>query len=65
MEAASTNGSDSHGDAVASAARNCPHAQGDVHGDCVSSVARQNEGADNNQTGKATAPAWGASLTIT
>jgi hypothetical protein len=61
MEAASTNDSDSHGDAVASAARNCPHAQGDVHGDCVSAVAsskaRDNEGADtDNGNGKATAP---------
>jgi len=57
MEAAGPNDSDSHGDAVASAARNCPHAHGDVHGDCVSSVARSNEPADNdNGNGKATAP---------
>ena len=32
--------SDSHGDAVASAARTCPHGAGGVHGQCVSAVAR-------------------------
>ena len=43
MTEAATNGdSDSHGDAVASAARNCPHGAGGVHGACVSSVARTN-----------------------
>jgi hypothetical protein len=41
-EAATSGDSDSHGDAVASAARNCPHGAGGVHGACVSSVARTN-----------------------
>ncbi|HET7338608.1 MAG TPA: hypothetical protein VFK22_03600 [Candidatus Dormibacteraeota bacterium] len=57
MEAAGTNNSDSHGDAVASAARNCPTGAGGVHGACVSSVARtQGQSGDNNTSGKATAP---------
>ena len=43
--------SDSHGDAVASAARNCPHGAGGVHGACVSSVARTNgQGQDEGQS---------------
>ena len=51
---------DSHGDAVASAARNCPqHASGDrdSHGDCVSAIARSNS-SDNEsgEHGKSTAP---------
>jgi hypothetical protein len=33
---------DSHGDAVASAARNCPHGASGVHGACVSAVASAN-----------------------
>jgi hypothetical protein len=41
-ELAPSDNSDSHGDAVASAARNCPHSAGGVHGACVSSVARTN-----------------------
>lgn len=48
---------DSHGDAVASAARNCPqHASGDrdSHGDCVSAIASSN--GHKNGSGKATAP---------
>lgn len=60
MEAAGTSG-DSHGDAVASAARNCPHGPNGVHGACVSAIAssqaRDNENpgsSDNN--GRATAP---------
>ena len=59
MEAAGTN-NDSHGDAVASAARNCPHGPGGVHGACVSAVAsshaRDNEASDSNGNGRATAP---------
>ena len=48
---------DSHGDAVASAARNCAHGPGGVHGACVSSVART-EGAENSSedTKSSTAP---------
>jgi hypothetical protein len=46
-ELATSGDSDSHGDAVASAARNCPHGAGGVHGACVSSVARTN-GADES-----------------
>ncbi|HEV2475745.1 MAG TPA: hypothetical protein VGX22_04330 [Candidatus Dormibacteraeota bacterium] len=38
---------DSHGDAVASAARNCAHGPHGVHGACVSSVART-EGQENS-----------------
>jgi len=34
--------SDSHGDAVASAARNCPHGASGVHGHCVSAIASEN-----------------------
>lgn len=41
-EAGTSGDPDSHGDAVASAARNCPHGAGGVHGACVSSVARTN-----------------------
>ena len=51
---------DSHGDAVASAARNCPHdatGDSDSHGDCVSAIA-SSKGSSNEpaQTGKSTAP---------
>lgn len=57
-------GGDDHGDAVASAARSCPHdASGDrdSHGDCVSAIASANGQANRNgsgsgQTGKSTAP---------
>jgi hypothetical protein len=38
MQEVGTN-NDSHGDAVASAARNCPHGPGGVHGACVSAIA--------------------------
>lgn len=52
--------SDSHGDAVASAARSCPHhASGDrdSHGDCVSAIASTNGQSDESGTnGKSTAP---------
>jgi hypothetical protein len=52
MTETATNGdSDSHGDAVASAARNCPHGAGGVHGACVSSVARTN-GALHSSSGQ-------------
>jgi len=40
---------DSHGDAVASAARSCPHGAGGVHGACVSSVARTNGSSEANE----------------
>ncbi|HKW59900.1 MAG TPA: hypothetical protein VJR46_09135 [Candidatus Dormibacteraeota bacterium] len=49
-EAATSGDSDSHGDAVASAARNCPHGAGGVHGACVSSVARTN-GEKHSESG--------------
>ena len=42
-----------HGDAVASAARTCPHATAsdpDIHGDCVASVARMNHGHSASQS---------------
>src|SRR5215472_1894213 len=41
-ETASGLDSDSHGDAVASAARNCPHGASGVHGACVSAIASEN-----------------------
>jgi hypothetical protein len=50
-EAATSGDSDSHGDAVASAARNCPHGAGGVHGACVSSVARTN-GEQHSNSGQ-------------
>lgn len=62
MEAGSTNDADSHGDAVASAARNCPHGASGVHGACVSAVAHAEategqESSDSSQgSGKSTAP---------
>lgn len=40
--------SDSHGDAVASAARNCPHGASGVHGACVSAIASTNGQAHRN-----------------
>lgn len=49
-ESATFGGGDSHGDAVASAARNCAHGAGGVHGACVSSVARTN-GQTNSESG--------------
>lgn len=59
MEASLTSG-DSHGDAVASAARNCPHGASGVHGACVSAIAsskaRENDTSDSNTNGRATAP---------
>ena len=42
-----------HGDAVASAARTCPHktaTDADIHGDCVSAVAHMNQGASSAST---------------
>lgn len=49
-EALTGGDSDSHGDAVASAARNCPHGAGGVHGACVSSVARTNGDSQEKDT---------------
>jgi hypothetical protein len=49
VSAALLSGED-HGDAVASAARTCPHktaSDPDIHGDCVSSVARMNHEASS------------------
>lgn len=39
---------DSHGDAVASAARSCPHGASGVHGHCVSAIASA-EGQENRE----------------
>jgi hypothetical protein len=39
---------DAHGDAVASAARNCPHGASGVHGACVSAIASTNGQAHRN-----------------
>src|SRR5690348_9432723 len=41
-ESAGSGDPDAHGDAVASAARNCPHGPGGVHGECVSDIASMN-----------------------
>ena len=56
MEAGNTNDADSHGDAVASAARNCPHGASGVHGACVSAVANTEgqENSDKDSSGKST-----------
>ena len=49
---------DAHGDAVASAARNCPHGPGDAHGDCVSAVAHSDQdNAQENEQDSSTAQA--------
>jgi hypothetical protein len=56
-ELATSGNSDSHGDAVASAARNCPHGAGGVHGACVSSVARTNGTDQQSQDGGQGQPA--------
>lgn len=49
MTGAVTTDPDSHGDAVASAARTtCPHGPGDAHGDCVSKIASA-EGQENRE----------------
>jgi hypothetical protein len=41
---------DQHGDAVASAARTCPHGPNGVHGQCVSAVASsKSEGQENDE----------------
>jgi len=50
-EMASGGDNDAHGDAVASAARNCPHGAGGVHGACVSSVARTNGTEQQDESG--------------
>ena len=53
QEAAGTANSDSHGDAVASAARTtCPHGANGVHGACVSAIA-STEGQENNDGAQA------------
>jgi hypothetical protein len=41
-ESAGSGDRDAHGDAVASAARNCPHGASGVHGACVSAIASAN-----------------------
>jgi hypothetical protein len=59
MQDAGSNNGDSHGDAVASAARNCAHGANGVHGACVSSVARtegQENSSQDSDTKSSTAP---------
>jgi hypothetical protein len=59
MQDVGSNNADSHGDAVASAARNCAHGPGGVHGACVSSVARtqgQEGRSQDTDTKSSTAP---------
>ena len=59
MQGVSSNDADSHGDAVASAARNCPHGPNGVHGACVSAIAsshaRENDTQETNDE-SSTAP---------
>ena len=50
QESASSGEGDAHGDAVASAARNCPHGPGDAHGDCVSAVAHSDQDNANDNS---------------
>jgi hypothetical protein len=47
MQGVGSNDADSHGDAVASAARSCPHGPNGVHGACVSAIA-SSEARENN-----------------
>src|SRR5260370_36872183 len=56
VETAGTSNSDSHGDAVSSAARTtCPHGAGGVHGACVSAIASTE--AQDNETEDTSNPA--------
>ncbi len=59
MQGVGLNDADSHGDAVASAARNCPHGPNGVHGACVSAIAsseaRENDTQESNDQ-SSTAP---------
>src|SRR5258708_34603710 len=56
VETAGTSNSDSHGDAVSSAARTtCPHGAGGVHGACVSAIASTE--AQDNETEDPSNPA--------
>jgi hypothetical protein len=52
---------DAHGDAVASAARHCPHGASGVHGACVSAIAsaegQENSDQQTEDTGNATVKA--------
>ena len=48
QEATGPGDPDAHGDAVASAARTCPHGANGVHGACVSAIA-SSEAQDNNE----------------
>ncbi len=52
QESTGTGDPDAHGDAVASAARNCPHGANGVHGACVSAIA-STEGQENNDGAQA------------
>ena len=60
MQGVGSNDADSHGDAVASAARNCPHGPNGVHGACVSAIAssqaRENETPQQTNDQPSTAP---------
>jgi hypothetical protein len=47
MQDAGSSNNDSHGDDVASAARNCAHGAGGVHGACVSAIA-STEASEND-----------------
>lgn len=47
---------DSHGDAVASAARSCPHGPNGVHGQCVSAIASSKSESDSEKDTTCTSP---------
>jgi hypothetical protein len=49
MQGVGSNDADSHGDAVASAARSCPHGPNGVHGACVSAIASSEARESNAQ----------------
>jgi hypothetical protein len=52
MQDAGSSNNDSHGDAVASAARHCAHGAGGVHGACVSAIASSEASENDTQETK-------------
>jgi hypothetical protein len=56
MQDAGSSNNDSHGDAVASAARHCAHGAGGVHGACVSAIASTEASENDTKDKSSTAP---------
>jgi hypothetical protein len=56
MQDAGSSNNDSHGDAVASAARHCAHGAGGVHGACVSAIASTEASENDTNDKSSTAP---------